>query len=205
LRSIKGVKLIAITGGIGSGKSVVARMVQVMGFQVYDCDSKAKSIMTDCPEVRLQLEQAFGKDTFLADGSINRQHLSSMAFADNDALAKLNGIVHPATARDLCQWSQQQAKHGASLAFVETALLHTAKLDQVVDGVWHVTAPTQIRIKRVMARSGLTAQQVEARIRSQIDEDLPVDGESVINNDGDTALLPQVLQLLTQLKNTSNK
>ena len=197
-------KLVAITGGIGSGKSVVAHMVQVMGYEVYDCDSRAKALMTDSPAVRQLLEQAFGKDTFLADGSLNRQHLSAVAFANDDALARLNGIVHPATANDMQQWAQEQSKQGAKVAFVETALLRTAKLDQVVDHVWHVTAPAQVRVKRVMDRSGLTAQQVEARIKAQVDEDRIADGESVINNDGNTALLPQVMHLLSQL-NTNNK
>ena len=93
-------RLIAITGGIGSGKSVVARMVQVMGYQVYDCDSRAKALMTQDDDVRDQLKQAFGDNTFLADGSLNRQHLSAVAFADDNALSRLNAIVHPATARE---------------------------------------------------------------------------------------------------------
>lgn len=197
-------KLVAITGGIGSGKSVVARMLQVVGFQIYDCDSRAKAIMTDCDEVRQQLVQSFGSETFLADGSINRQHLSAVAFSDNEALKRLNGIVHPATLRDLRRWVGEQAEQGASLAFVETALLHTGGLDQVVDEVWHVTAPAQVRIKRVVARSGLTSEQVEARIKSQVEEDRIADGESVIINDGDTALMPQVMNLLAQLEKTNN-
>ena len=198
-------KLVAITGGIGCGKSVVARMVRVMGYKVYDCDSRAKALMTDSPAVRQQLEQAFGKDTFLSDGTLNRQHLSAVAFADADALARLNSIVHPATANDMLQWAQEQSTQGARVAFVETALLRTAGLDRVVDQVWHVTAPAQERITRVMARSGLTAQQVEDRIKAQIDEDRIADGESVINNDGDTALTPQVMHLLSELENTNNK
>ena len=191
-------ELVAITGGIGSGKSVVARMVQVMGHEVYDCDSRAKAIMTESPEVRQQLEQAFGKDTFMADGTLNRPHLSAVAFADDDALARLNGIVHPATARDMQQWAEIQARKGAAVAFVETALLHTAGLDRLVDKVWHVTAPARVRIERVMARSGLTAEQVEARIKAQVNEDRIADGEAVLVNDGEAALLPQVLHLLAR-------
>lgn len=91
-------RLIAITGGIGSGKSVVAHMVQVMGFHVYDCDSRAKALMTESTDVRQRLTEAFGEQTYLADGSLNRQHLSAVAFSDSQALARLNAIVHPATA-----------------------------------------------------------------------------------------------------------
>ena len=195
-------KLIAITGGIGSGKSVVARMVQVMGHEVYDCDSRAKALMTDDALVRDQLVEAFGKDTYLDDGSLNRQHLSRVAFADDNALARLNGIVHPATARDMQRWAGEQAALGADTAFVETALLRTSGLDRLVDEVWHVTAPDDVRIDRVMARSGLTSEQVKERMAAQLIEESVMDGEQVIINDNDTALLPQVTRLL---QNTNNK
>ncbi len=189
-------RLIAITGGIGSGKSVVARMVQVMGYQVYDCDSRAKALMTEDDDVRRQLMEAFGAETFLADGSLNRQHLSAVAFGNNESLSRLNGIVHPATANDMLQWGRKLADGGAQVAFVETALLRTAGLDRLMDEVWHVTAPASVRIPRVMARSGLTAQQVQDRIASQAAEEAVAPGEHVIVNDGVSPILPQVIHLL---------
>lgn len=191
-------KLIAITGGIGSGKSVVAHLVQVMGHEVYDCDSRAKALMTENEEVRHLLIEAFGKETYHNDGTLNRQHLSEVAFGDDKALARLNGIVHPATARDMQQWAQRQADNGARVAFVETALLRTAGLDRLVDEVWHVTAPASVRIPRVMARSGLTEQQVRERIAAQSVEDALATGEHPIINDDVTAVLPQVLNLLSK-------
>jgi len=191
-------KLIAITGGIGSGKSVVARLVQVMGHEVYDCDSRAKALMTENEEVRHLLIEAFGKETYHNDGTLNREHLSEVAFGDDKALARLNGIVHPATARDMQQWAQRQADNGARVAFVETALLRTAGLDRLVDEVWHVTAPASVRIPRVMARSGLTEQQVRERIAAQSVEDALATGEHPIINDDVTAVLPQVLNLLSK-------
>lgn len=192
--------LIAITGGIGSGKSVVAHMVEVMGYHVYDCDRRAKELMSNDDEVRQQLVAAFGKEVYLPDGSLNRPHLSDVAFADDDALALLNGIVHPATAHDMQRWALSQAETGAEVAFVETALLRTARLDLIVDKVWHVTAPDQVRIKRVMKRSGLTEQQVRDRMAAQVDEDSVADGEQVIINDNDNAVLPQVVRLLKGAK-----
>ena len=191
-------KLIAITGGIGSGKSVVAHLVQVMGHEVYDCDSRAKALMTENEEVIQLLIEAFGKETYHNDGTLNRQHLSEVAFGDDKALARLNGIVHPATARDMQQWAQRQADNGARVAFVETALLRTAGLDRLVDEVWHVTAPASVRIPRVMARSGLTEQQVRGRIAAQSVEDALATGEQPIINDDVTAVLPQVLNLLSK-------
>ena len=191
-------RLIAITGGIGSGKSVVAHMVQVMGYEVYDCDSRAKQLMTGDAEVKRLLVEAFGHEIYLNDGSINRQHLSAVAFADREALSRLNAIVHPATARDLQRWAGEQSARGAAVAFVETALLRTASLDRVVDDVWHVTAPDEVRIQRVMARNGFSREQVQARIASQSLEDSTAPGEQVIVNDNDHALLPQVTRLLSQ-------
>lgn len=189
-------RLIAITGGIGSGKSVVSRLVNVMGYEVYDCDSRARLLMTEDSMVRQQLVEAFGKETYLDDGSLNRAHLSAIAFSDPSVLTRLNAIVHPATATDMISWADEQADAGATIAFVETALLRTAGLDRVVDEVWHVTAPDQVRIDRVMARSGLTADQVRERMASQRDEEVPLDGEQVLVNDNVTALLPQVIRLL---------
>ena len=103
-------KLIAITGGIGSGKSVVARLVQVMGHEVYDCDSRAKALMTENDEVRHLLIEAFGKETYHNDGTLNRQHLSEVAFGDDKALARLNGIVRIVKCidRPVAQIAQQQ-------------------------------------------------------------------------------------------------
>lgn len=189
-------KLIAITGGIGSGKSVVSRLVKVMGYEVYDCDSRAKALMTEDSMVRQQLAEAFGEETYLNDGSLNRAHLSAAAFGDPTALTRLNAIVHPATATDLISWADEQADAGATVAFVETALLRTSGLDRVVDEVWHVTASDQVRIDRVMVRSGLTADQVKERMAAQRDEEAPADGEQVLVNDNVTALLPQVIKLL---------
>ena len=193
-------RLIAITGGIGSGKSVVSQLLQVMGYQVYDCDSRAKALMIESEDVRRQLIQAFGEQTYVADGSLNRIHLSEVAFADPLALKRLNSIVHPATALDMRKWGEKLSDQGHRIAFVETALLRTAGLDRVVDGVWHVTAPEQLRIQRVSQRSGLTAQQIKERMAAQADEERIVAGEDVITNDGMIALLPQVMQLLQDLE-----
>lgn len=197
-------RLIAITGGIGSGKSVVSQIVKVMGYQVYDCDQRARALMIESEDVRRQLIEAFGKETFLDDGSLNRQHLSAKAFGNAEALARLNGIVHPATASDMLQWAKTQAGHGAKVTFMETALLRTAGLDRMVDEVWHVTAPASVRIPRVMARSGLSAQQVQDRMKSQSLEEEPAPGEHVIINDGTAAVLPQISQLLFNCKHNNN-
>ena len=189
-------KLIAITGGIGSGKSVVARIVKVMGHQVYDCDSRARQLMERSDDVRREIKDAFGPEAYLDDGTLNREHLSKVAFKDPDSLTRLNVIVHPATARDMQQWAQELDQKGTTAAFVETALLRTAALDRIVDEVWHVTAPISVRVQRVMARNGLTEQQVLERIASQSIEEDVAPGEHAIVNDGVAAVVPQVIRLL---------
>ena len=192
-------ELIAITGGIGSGKSVVATMVKVMGFDVYDCDSRARALMTEDADVRRQLVDTFGEQVYLNDGSINRQYLSAVAFKADMALARLNAIVHPATASDMKRWAARQMADGATAAFVETALLRTAGLDREVDRVWHVTAPDDVRVARVMVRSGLSDGQVRERMAAQAVEDSIADGEHVIINDNKAAVLPQVIRLLKEI------
>jgi dephospho-CoA kinase len=189
-------KLIAISGGIGSGKSIVSRIVSVMGYPVYDCDSRASALMTASDEVRQQVAEAFGVESYREDGTLNRPYLSAKVFGNDEALSRLNSIVHPATASDMLQWAEIQQKNGVTMAFVETALLHTAHIDRLVDEVWHVTAPAHTRVKRVMVRSGLTAQQVQNRMAAQAIEEEPVDGEQVIINDDVTAVLPQVMRLI---------
>ncbi|MBQ1737439.1 MAG: dephospho-CoA kinase [Muribaculaceae bacterium] len=193
-------KLIAITGGIGSGKSVVSRMLQVMGYEVYDCDSRAKRLMNEDALVRDQIVSAFGTESYCADGSLNKSYLGSVAFTDEQSLSRLNAIVHPATARDIAQWAEQQAASGVDAAFVETALLRTARLDRLVDQVWHVTAPALVRIDRVRVRSGLTAQQVRDRMAAQSLEEALAPGECAIVNDDKSAVMPQVADLLAKLK-----
>jgi len=189
-------RLIAITGGIGSGKSVVASIVKVMGHEVYDCDRQARELMMTSAAVRARIQEAFGAGSYHEDGTLNRQYLSQVAFKDPDALSRLNAIVHPATASDLQQWAQGMSQRGAAVAFVETALLRTASLDRVVDEVWHVVAPTAVRVQRVMARNGFTAQQVLDRIASQSIEEEVAPTEHAIVNDGQLAVLPQVVDLL---------
>lgn len=197
-------KLVAITGGIGSGKSVVARVVHVMGYKVYDCDQRARRLMTDDPVVRQQLVESFGASVYKDDGSIDRPYLSRVAFGDEESLSKLNGIVHPATINDMLRWGKELSATGAKIAFVETALLRTAGMERLMDSVWHVTAPSLVRTSRVMARSGLTAEQVVARMEAQAAEETVMPGEEVVVNDDVTAVTPQVIRLINQLL-TENK
>lgn len=185
-----------LTGGIGSGKSIVARMLQVMGYKVYDCDSWAQWLMRHDKDLVRQLKQAFGDEIYHADGTIDRTRLGSIAFADSQALSTLNGLVHPAVKRHISQWLRRLQHQGATVAFVESAIPRTSGLDKMTDEVWHVTAPQQVRVNRVVARSGITPQQVLERMAAQKAEVAVQAGERQLINDDCEPVLPQIMTLL---------
>lgn len=185
---------IGITGGIGSGKSIVSRMLGIMHYPVYDTDSRAKELM-DTPTLRQALVEQWGSDIIMPDGQINRPLLSSIVFNDPQQLTHLNNIVHPAVRNHYAQWVQQQQ---SPIVFVESAILHQAGMDTTLHHIWVVEADRDTRIRRVMQRNNLGRQEIEARIASQ--HPTPIDHRThfIANNDHD-AVLPQILALLSQL------
>ena len=190
-------KTIGITGGIGSGKSVVSDTLLAMGYDVYDCDQQAHKLMNESLDIKSQISSLFGNECLLPDGTVNRRHLSEIVFADADKLERLNQIVHGAVRDHLREWHSVRS----DISFVETAILYQSNLDEMVDTVWEVTAPRDLRILRVMKRNGLTASQVEARIAAQDGYVSPRRHPkvSVIVNDGTTPVLPQVERLLHEV------
>lgn len=187
-------RLIAISGGIGCGKSVVAAILRRLSYPVYDCDSRAKALMDGDSEILGRLSSEIHADV-VVDGVIDRSRLSEIVFSDSSKLAILNSIVHGAVKSDLQRWVEA---HDERLLFVETAILYQSGLDRVVDEVWEVTAPLEVRIERVMKRNGCPASDVEARISSQSISDGGVGHRRVfeIANDGFVPLLPQIESLL---------
>ena len=181
--------IVAITGGIGSGKSVVSQVLRLLGYPVYDCDANAKRLMNESVGLRESLVKRFGTDLY-RQGAFNAQYLSSIVFADQSALADLNAIVH------IQAWWREKG----GLAFVETAIPYSSGVHQIVDKIWKVTAPTEVRVERVMARNGMTRVQVEQRIASQASEEMQSDKDVVIINDGTTAVIPQIVENLKLLK-----
>ena len=188
---MKSTKIIAITGGIGAGKSVVASILRHAGFSVYDCDMRAKTLMNTSPSIRQSLVEKFGKLIYCENGEVNKTVLSNIIFNDNDALAFVNSVVHPAVYDDIVQWSHRQDK---SPVFVDTAILQESGLDAMVDEVWNVIAPVEIRIERVIKRNATTRERVQERINAQQDRVKGINKKVVeIVNDGVTPLLPQVM------------
>ena len=188
-------KTIVLTGGIGSGKSVVSAILRIMGYRVYDCDSRARLLMDGSQEIKDSLVREFGRMAVSTDGVIDRGYVAKCVFGDDEALMRLNEIVHPAVRADLLQWMGACSAAGCGCAFVETAILRNSNLRDLIDYEWNVNAPEEVRISRVMARNSLTREAVEARIKAQASEEA-CNGASVIVNDGIEAVLPQLVRLV---------
>jgi len=187
---------IGITGGIGSGKTTVAKVFEVLGIPVYYADEAAKEIMYKNEPLKQQLIFHFGKDTYV-DGKLNRKHLSSIVFADKEKLELLNSLVHPVTIADAEQWFQQQQ---SPYVLKEAALLFESGAAEGLDYIIGVTAPVAVRIKRVMDRDGVTADEVKRRMQNQIDETIKIRlCDFIIHNDEQQMILPQILKLHEEL------
>lgn len=189
--------LIAITGGIGSGKSVVSRIVAAMGHPVYDCDSRAKWLMDSSEEIKASIADSIDR-ACIKEGAIDRPALAAIVFESEEKLNRLNAIVHGAVRNHLAEWIDCEAEAGNDICFVETAILYQSGLDAMADEVWMVDAPLDLRISRVMNRNGLTREAVLARISSQ-DSFIPSAPHSnikIIINDGDSPILPRVEELM---------
>lgn len=187
--------IIAITGGIGSGKSVVSKILRCLGYYVYDCDSEAKRIMDTSEDIKRKLCELISKDS-VQNGKINRPLISKIVFEDKSKLTTLNNIVHQFVLRDIIKKSKDY-----NYFFFETAILHQSGFDIICDEVWEVTAPIETRINRVIKRNGLPRKQVVDRINSQ--NYIPTQiHKNVINilNDDINPILPTILTLLKDLK-----
>lgn len=189
--------LIAVTGGIGAGKSVVSEILRCMGYHVYDCDSRARRIMDSDPSIHQRLVEEI-HPLAVVDGIIDRPLIAERVFNSPEKLSCLNSIVHGAVVEDVARWRQSL---DASVAFVETAILYQCSLWTLVDGVWEIDAPVELRISRVMRRNNISREQVIARINSQSGCPLPTDHprHTIILNDNTHPLLPAIHSALESL------
>lgn len=172
--------IIGITGGIGTGKSVISSELRRMGYAVYDSDTQAKRLIVEDPALRLRIQQLFGPEAY-RDGVYQTQWVAQRVFADPQLLAQLNTIVHPAVRQDIRRWADSLLDE---VVFVECAILYTAGLDALCDRVVAITAPQQVRLQRVIARDHSTPERVLARMRSQDAERDLLRADWVVNNDG---------------------
>lgn len=158
---------VGITGGIGAGKSTVCDLLRERGVAVYDSDSRAKQLMSEDVMLRAELIEAFGDAVYGASG-LDRAYLAKSVFGNDEALRKLNAIVHPAVMRDFAGWAEVQE---GDYVVLESAILFEAGLADRVDSVVAVMAPESLRLERAMARDGASRDEILRRIRSQMSDD----------------------------------
>lgn len=181
---------IAITGGIGSGKSYVCRLLAQRGIQIYDCDAGAKRLMHSSEDLKKQLTELIGPDTY-QDGKLNKVVVAQFLLASEGNKQAINHIVHPAVIKDF---------YSSGMDWMECAILYDAHLEDTVDRVVCVTAPQSVRTERIMQRDGITREKATEWINAQISQD---EAESradyVIINDGITSLDEQIDALLKRI------
>ena len=195
---------IGLTGGIGSGKSTVARIFEVLGIPVYYADDRAKQLMASDPELIRAITGLLGAGAYDAEGRLNRSWIAQRVFADPALLKQLEALVHPAVLADGDSWFEAQS--GKPYAIKEAALLFESGGYKALDKIVVVTAPLALRIQRVVGRDKTTPEEVEARIRRQMPEEEKVGlADFVILNDGAHSLIRQVMDVHEQLLSLSSK
>jgi dephospho-CoA kinase len=189
---------IGITGGIGSGKSTICKIFTCLGVPVYDADSRAKSIMTTDGILIEQIKKEFGDLAYLSDGSLDREYLSRVIFENQEKRTLLNQMVHPRVAADTDRWLDQNQR--ASYVVREAALLIESGAYLRVDKVLLVTAPEELRIKRVLARDPhrLREEVVKIMATQLPEEEKKKVADVVVYNDETQLLVPQILHLHSQ-------
>ncbi|MBP1638648.1 MAG: putative dephospho-CoA kinase [Bacteroidetes bacterium] len=188
--------IVGITGGIGSGKSVISNILSTMEYPVYDSDAEAKKIMHSDVHVIKELRRTFGDNIFI-DGQLNKQRLAREVFFSSERLLALNGIVHPTVKKNFRLWTSQQS---SALVFLETAILFESGFECETDKVVLVTAPLEERIARVMHRDHCDREQVMQRIAQQWTEEAKAEkSDFIIVNDGIHATISQTEKIIAQL------
>lgn len=186
---------IAITGGIGSGKSYVCQILQQYGISIYNCDAAAKRLMRTSAELRYQLTSLIGSDTYV-DGQLNKAAVVQFLLASEAHAQAIDAIVHPAVARDFIQ---------SGLQWMECAILYESGFDRLVHKVIAVTAPEEVRILRIMQRDAISREEACQWIARQWpQEKLLQQADYVIVNDGMQPLQPQIETIIGRLRNSSH-
>ncbi|HCC52533.1 MAG TPA: dephospho-CoA kinase [Porphyromonadaceae bacterium] len=187
---------IGITGGIGSGKSVVSSLLRMNKIPVYVADTESKRLSDTSPVIRKKLVDLFGNDIYVND-MLDRKRLASFVFSNEHVLKKVNEIIHPVVKKDFQTWEKQQK---GTMCAIESAILFESGFDKTVDMVLLVYAPVELRLTRAMVRDGVTEADIMKRMNRQIPEELKrKKADYVIVNDDVQALIPQLDRFLKLL------
>ncbi len=184
---------VGLTGGIGSGKTLVCSVLEKLGVAVYYADSEARRLMNSDPELEHQISGLFGNKAY-EGGSLNREFLAQRVFKDKELLTRLNELVHPAVQKDFSRWASEQKP--AFYVVEEAAILFESGSDRNMDLTIGVFAEKELRVRRVMQRDGIARDQVRMRINSQMNEKEKMEkADIVIRNDGKLMILPQIINM----------
>ncbi|MGL5681918.1 MAG: dephospho-CoA kinase [Marinifilaceae bacterium] len=190
-------KIIGLTGGIGSGKTTVAGIIEREGYPVFYADPQAQYIINNNKEVREQLTLHFGQEAY-KEGVFNRPYIAEIVFNDTHKLELLNRIVHPAVLNAFKKWCTEQI---TDMVFLESAILFESGWDNHFDAIINVEAPLELRIQRVVERDGITENQVRARIANQLpDEERMKRAHFRINTSSQIPVIQQTIKILEELK-----
>lgn len=192
-------KKIGLTGNIGSGKTTIASVFELLGIAVFNADREAKRLMHENKDLKTQLLSTFGDDLYI-DGHLNRQFLAQLAFTDDNVLKRLNTLVHPIVQIAFEEWCDKQV---GPYIIKEAAILFESNSYQSMDSIICVSCPESIRINRLLTRDNTTEQQIKDRMNKQWDEKKKINlSNHHIINDDKTLVIPQVLAIHDLLKNT---
>lgn len=192
---------LGVTGGIGSGKTTVCRIFNVLGIPVFDADKVAKQIMDTDKSMMLRLNSIAGKDLY-SSGALNRTELAKLIFNDTSLLTKVNALVHPAIYDHFKRWAKDQT---APYVILEAAILFESGGAKQLDRILSVVAPVEDRITRVIKRNSLSKEQVLDRIRNQMDDESRIKlSDYVINNAENEMIIPSVMKIHTEILTSIN-
>ncbi|TXE12651.1 dephospho-CoA kinase [Algoriphagus aquimarinus] len=190
--------LVGITGGIGSGKSTVAKIFSILGIPIYFADDRAKWLMGNDEHLKTQIKDAFGSESYLSNGALDRSFLAKTVFSDPEKVKTINSLVHPAVGRDFSDWASQQT---TPYVLKEAALIFETGSNDALDHVINVSSPLKVRIARTLMRDPFRSEeQVNQIINQQLpDEQKNELADFVIKNTDNKLLIPQVLKIHQQL------
>jgi len=191
---------VAITGGIGSGKSLVCQVFKTLGIPIFDADAVSNQLVEHDAALKTAIIELFGKEAY-KNNIYNRKYIASIVFSQAEMLKALNALIHPKAIEAAKQWFEKQQ---SPYAIKEAAILFESNAEKDIDIIIGVTAPEQIRIERVMQRTGYSKEEVIKRMQQQMpDEEKMAKCNYVIQNNNTDAILPQILQIHQQLINKS--
>lgn len=185
---------VGITGGIGSGKTTVCKIFELLGIPVYYADGQAKQLMVSDPRLVAGVKKLFGPDSYLPNGALNRPFIAQKVFSDDQKLEQLNRLVHPAVAEDSDRW--HHAQEDVPYTLKEAALLFESGNHKQLDKLITVFAPEELRIRRVVERDHSSPEEVRERMAKQMPEEEKMKrSDFVVHNDGKHSLIRQVLDI----------